>query len=341
MRIARRRTPAAFGRGSPEADRPRRFAAPANSSDLTGKDRAVMYTLAQRTGLRRNELRSLTPGSSTWSPIRRLSKSKRQAPNGGNGIFCHCRPTWRRPCGSILPADRPTRKSGPALGGNGRPTCSGGLRGRGIAAGGRRRPRRRFPRPADDLHYRPGPCRRHAGHGPEARAPQRHQSHAWHLYAIGDRRTRGGRRKSSRTPHGPPLSCTTDQTPLVARQRTQSQDPELDRLIASWPRLSAPIRRAILALLGSQESDPSRKNPDDQRPRACAPVCTYGRRCVSLAVIDRHAGGLSRPRPRKTKPLAGQGVWHCLSSVALIVKAEGKGFEPSTGCPAPDFESGC
>jgi hypothetical protein len=22
-------------------------------------------------------------------------------------------------------------------------------------------------------------------------------------------------------------------------------------------------------------------------------------------------------------------------------KAEGKGFEPSTGCPAPDFESGC
>lgn len=30
---------------------------------LTGKDRAVMYTLAQRTGLRRNELRSLRPGS--------------------------------------------------------------------------------------------------------------------------------------------------------------------------------------------------------------------------------------------------------------------------------------
>ena len=23
------------------------------------------------------------------------------------------------------------------------------------------------------------------------------------------------------------------------------------------------------------------------------------------------------------------------------LKAEGKGFEPSTGCPAPDFESGC
>ncbi len=30
---------------------------------LTGKDRWVMYTLAQRTGLRRKELRSLTPGS--------------------------------------------------------------------------------------------------------------------------------------------------------------------------------------------------------------------------------------------------------------------------------------
>lgn len=30
---------------------------------LSGKDRSVMYTLAQRTGLRRNELRSLTPGS--------------------------------------------------------------------------------------------------------------------------------------------------------------------------------------------------------------------------------------------------------------------------------------
>ena len=25
--------------------------------------------------------------------------------------------------------------------------------------------------------------------------------------------------------------------------------------------------------------------------------------------------------------------------MTLIVKAEGKGFEPSTGCPAPDFES--
>jgi integrase len=30
---------------------------------LTGKDRSVLYTLAQRTGLRRKELRSLTPGS--------------------------------------------------------------------------------------------------------------------------------------------------------------------------------------------------------------------------------------------------------------------------------------
>jgi len=25
--------------------------------------------------------------------------------------------------------------------------------------------------------------------------------------------------------------------------------------------------------------------------------------------------------------------------MTLVVKAEGKGFEPSTGCPAPDFES--
>lgn len=32
---------------------------------LTGKDRAVMYTLAQRTGLRRKELRSLKPGTPT------------------------------------------------------------------------------------------------------------------------------------------------------------------------------------------------------------------------------------------------------------------------------------
>ena len=24
-----------------------------------------------------------------------------------------------------------------------------------------------------------------------------------------------------------------------------------------------------------------------------------------------------------------------------FIEAEGKGFEPSTGCPAPDFESGC
>ena len=34
---------------------------------LTGKDRAVMYTLAQRTGLRRKELRSLTPASFDFS----------------------------------------------------------------------------------------------------------------------------------------------------------------------------------------------------------------------------------------------------------------------------------
>ncbi len=33
------------------------------SAGLSGKDRSAMYTLAQRTGLRRKELRSLTPGS--------------------------------------------------------------------------------------------------------------------------------------------------------------------------------------------------------------------------------------------------------------------------------------
>lgn len=33
----------------------------------------------------------------------------------------------------------------------------------------------------------------------------------------------------------------------------------------------------------------------------------------------------------------------CFSALPSPVSrlAEGKGFEPSTGCPAPDFESGC
>ena len=65
---------------------------------------------------------------------------------------------------------------------------------------------------------------------------------------------------------------------------------------------------------------------------------TDGFPCMSLVVSKWQEEGWSRLPRRKTKPLAGQGVWHRLP---LVVKAEGKGFEPSTGCPAPDFESGC
>ena len=33
-------------------------------------------------------------------------------------------------------------------------------------------------------------------------------------------------------------------------------DPDLNRLVASWPRLSDPLRKAILAILGSAELTP-------------------------------------------------------------------------------------
>lgn len=51
--------------------------------NLTGKDRAMLYMLAQRTGLRRGELMSLTPGSFDWSGqlstvIVNAGKSKRR-----------------------------------------------------------------------------------------------------------------------------------------------------------------------------------------------------------------------------------------------------------------------
>ena len=52
--------------------------------------------------------------------------------------------------------------------------------------------------------------------------------------------------------------------------------------------------------------------------------------------------GLSvTPDCQKPNPLRGKGFGTSRQSLTLIVKAEGKGFEPSTGCPAPDFESGC
>ena len=49
-------------------------------------------------------------------------------------------------------------------------------------------------------------------------------------------------------------------------------------------------------------------------------------------------GLFGTPDCQKQNPLRGKGFG---TRLALIVKAEGKGFEPSTGYPAPDFESGC
>ena len=58
-------------------------------------------------------------------------------------------------------------------------------------------------------------------------------------------------------------------------------------------------------------------------------------RTSSVVAVQQEEGRFAVPL-RKTKPLAGQGVWRWMT---LLVKAEGKGFEPPTGCPAPDFES--
>jgi hypothetical protein len=52
-------------------------------------------------------------------------------------------------------------------------------------------------------------------------------------------------------PHS--LAATGDASaPPVA---PHPHDPELDRLIQSWPNLSAPVRRAILALLGPETAN--------------------------------------------------------------------------------------
>ena len=63
---------------------------------LTGKDRAVMYTLAQRTGLRRKELRSLKPGSFDLQSTPRPSRWRRRTPSGGSETCSRCRPMWLR-----------------------------------------------------------------------------------------------------------------------------------------------------------------------------------------------------------------------------------------------------
>ena len=76
---------------------------------LTGKDRAVMYTLAQRTGLRRKELRSLKPGSFRFEvqpPDRPSGGGELQTPKarlapvtarcGRDNTRVPCRPTAER-----------------------------------------------------------------------------------------------------------------------------------------------------------------------------------------------------------------------------------------------------
>ena len=59
--------------------------------------------------------------------------------------------------------------------------------------------------------------------------------------------------------------------------------------------------------------------------------------------VDRGISSLDRTwTTRRQKNEAGSQVldWQVLTS-PVSSQAEGKGFEPSTGCPAPDFESGC
>ena len=224
---------------------------------LTGKDRAVMYTLAQRTGLRRNELRSLTPASFDLESnpptvqVEAASSKRRKrdllplSPDVAETMRQHFagRPphekvwpgAWWRRSAEMLRQDlieagiAAEDAAGRVVDFHGqRTTFITGLARAGVAPATAQRLARH-----SDINLTLGTYTR---------------------LGIEDLATAVGNltelRMGPSVPASKDSSSTTD-TPGT----TQSQDPELNRLIASWPRLSAPIRRAILSLLGSEEGD--------------------------------------------------------------------------------------
>jgi site-specific recombinase XerD len=66
-------------------------------------------------------------------------------------------------------------------------------------------------------------------------------------------------------------------------------------------------------------------------------------RCISGGAKGRRVtpNGTEGGRKNGHNPLRSNGFGSSCRRLSLVGKAEGKGFEPSTGCPAPDFESDC
>lgn len=222
---------------------------------LTGKDRAVMYTLAQRTGLRRKELRSLTPASfdlESNPPTVQVeaANSKRRKrdllplpPVVAETMrqYFAGRPrqekvwpgSWWQRSAEMLRQDLieagipPEDADGRVVDFHGqRTTFITGLARAGVAPATAQRLARH-----SDINLTLGTYTR---------------------LGIDDLATAVGNLPELHM--GAPAKAPEDVT-HDAPDPPQSQDPELNRLVALWPRLSAPIRRAILALLGSEEGD--------------------------------------------------------------------------------------
>ena len=221
---------------------------------LTGKDRAVLYTLAQRTGLRRNELRSLTAGSfdlDSDPPTVQVeaANSKRRKrdllplpPDVAETMrqYLAGRPShhqvwpgsWWQRSAEMLRLDLidaeipPEDDGGRVVDFHGqRTTFITGLARAGVPPATAQKLARH-----SDINLTLGTYTR---------------------LGIEDLATAVRSLPELRTGAGSP---TTRHGPRESREAAQCQDPELNRLVTSWPRLSAPIRRAILALLGSEEA---------------------------------------------------------------------------------------
>jgi site-specific recombinase XerC len=219
---------------------------------LNGKDRAVMYTLAQRTGLRRKELRSLTPASfdlASSPPTVQVeaANSKRRKrdllplpPDVAETMreYLAGRPRqervwpgpWWQRSAEMLRQDlsvagiAPLDEDGRVVDFHGqRTTFITGLARAGVAPATAQRLARH-----SDINLTLGTYTR-LEMGDLAAAvgnlPELHMGN------------------SSSTKNGGGVRETK------GIGNTESQDPELGRLVAAWPNLSGPIRRAIIALV--------------------------------------------------------------------------------------------
>jgi hypothetical protein len=62
-----------------------------------------------------------------------------------------------------------------------------------------------------------------------------------------------------------PSAPPTEPEALAAQADDRPNDPDLDRIVTTWPRLAEPIRKAILALLATVEPDPNHQTD----PKTC------------------------------------------------------------------------